>query len=131
MGCFSVKRRCFIVVVQSSQVPQLTWLVYTRVSDHHVGQILLLPLDMEVMMIKTPEEAKMRYFIRMSVDFLKHFMKSLVSLYIKGFRVKFASYQKFGSKWFRGSVHTMRTLSSRNSFGLLAPGDILKNHQQK
>ena len=25
-------------------------------------------------------------------------------MYIKGFRVKFASYRKFGSKWIRGSV---------------------------
>ena len=46
----------------------------------------------------------MRYFFRMSVNFLKKCIKPLVYMYIKGFRVKFASYRKFGLKWIRGSV---------------------------
>ena len=34
-------------------------------------------------------------------------------MYIKGFRVKFASYRKFGSKWIRGSVNTFTGPNTR------------------
>ena len=33
-------------------------------------------------------------------------------MYVKGFRLKFASYGKFGSKWFRGSVPLLPPASS-------------------
>ena len=37
-------------------------------------------------------------------------IKWLVYMYVKGFRLKFASYGKFGSKWFRGSVKELLRL---------------------